>query len=418
MRADRWKHVLVFGCLAILAAGALAPGGDEPRTAARDARSTRGHSFDVVRSRWGPGSSIDAPIGQPGPAVAVVAAGDLSCDPTNEMFNAGHGTRRWCRAEDTEALIQRIDPDVVIPLGDTQYDEGRLAAFRASYALHWGLERWRSRPVVGNHEYLSSPDAHGYFTYFGPDAGPPGKGWYSYDAGAWHIVALNSNCMLVRCDRSSGQYRWLADDLAASPAPCTLVTFHHARFSSGPHGDEPELLLLRPIWRLLYQRGVDLVLNAHDHIYERFAPMDPAGTGIPRSASANSSSARVARSITGSNGCATRARCGTWTRSACCGSRSPTAAMRGRSSRSMGSLRRPGFRHVPRRSRGEAVTPRETRRETRRPPYPGRRSAPSDRAASSRPRRTNRSIDAVQGLPSDRSSVPAVRSRAIVAIVT
>jgi hypothetical protein len=174
-------------------------------------------------------------------------------------------------------LIQRIDPDIVIPLGDTQYDEGRLAAFRASYALHWGLERWRSRPVVGNHEYLSSPDAHGYFTYFGPQAGPPGKGWYSYDAGAWHVVALNSNCMLVGCDRSSRQYRWLADDLAADPQSCTLVSFHHPRFSSGPHGNDAELLLLRPIWRLLYRQGVDLVVNAHDHIYERFAPMDPRG---------------------------------------------------------------------------------------------------------------------------------------------
>ena len=333
MRANRWKHVLVFGCLAILAAGASAPGGDEARSATRVTSSTRGHPFDAVRTRWWLGNSIDAPTG-PTPVVTVVAAGDLSCDPTNEMFNAGHGTRRWCRAEDTEALIERIDPDIVIPLGDTQYDEGRLTAFRASYALHWGLERWRSRPVVGNHEYLSSPDAHGYFTYFGPEAGPPGKGWYSYDAGAWHVVALNSNCVLVRCDRSSGQYRWLASDLAASPESCTLVSFHHALFSSGPHGDEAELLLLRPIWRLLYQHGVDLVLNAHDHIYERFAPMDPADTGIPSSASANSSSVRVARSTTGSNGCATRARCGMWTRSACCGSRSPTAAMRGRSSRS------------------------------------------------------------------------------------
>jgi len=280
VRAKRWKHLVVCGCLAILAAGALASGGDEPRTGRRDASPTRGPRIDVVRTEWERGRSVDAPA-EPVPAVTVVAAGDLSCDPTNEMFNAGHGTRRWCRAEDTEALIQRIDPDIVIPLGDTQYDEGRLAAFRASYALHWGLERWRSRPVVGNHEYLSSPDAHGYFMYFGPEAGPPGKGWYSYDAGAWHVVALNSNCMLVRCDRSSRQYRWLADDLEASPGPCTLVSFHHARFSSGPHGDDPELLLLRPIWRLLYRRGVDLVVNAHDHIYERFAPMDPGGHRDP-----------------------------------------------------------------------------------------------------------------------------------------
>lgn len=259
--------------VAVLVAGFwTVAGGDRPPAGAAYASTPRGQR--VAGGAPVPMRGHD----DRGDPITIVAAGDLSCDPTNEMFNGGHGTRRWCRAEDTEALIASIDPDIVMPLGDTQYDEGRLAAYRASYALHWGVERDRTRAVVGNHEYLASPIAHGFFTYFGPSAGPTDRGWYAFDAGAWHVVVLNSNCMLVGCGAGSRQFRWLVADLdRTAPETCTLVAFHHPRFSSGPHGDDAELRLLRPIWRLLFSRGADLVINAHDHIYERFAPMDPRG---------------------------------------------------------------------------------------------------------------------------------------------
>ena len=237
--------------------------------------AARGHETDTPRTERPVQSSLQSPMRRPG--VSVVAAGDLSCDPANEMFRGGHGSPRWCRAEDTAALIDAIDPDVVIPLGDTQYDTGQLHDFRASYDRHWGKQLRRTRPVVGNHEYGASPDADGYFTYFGDRAGRRGRGWYSYRLGSWHVVALNSNCLLVACGPGSAQYRWLDRDLRTSRAACTLVAMHHPRFSSGPHGDDPDLQLLRPMWRLLYDRGAEVVLGAHDHIYERFAPMDPRG---------------------------------------------------------------------------------------------------------------------------------------------
>ncbi len=211
----------------------------------------------------------------PGVAV-VVAAGDIACDPGSGAFGNGGGTATWCRARDTFALIRAIDPDLVLPLGDEQYDDGRLTKFRRSYDLSWGSMRLRSRPVPGNHEY-GVADASGYFRYFGARAGSPGRGWYSYDLAGWHLVALNSNCSLVGCAVGSPQYRWLQADLGSHPLSCTLAYFHHPRFSSGPHGDDLEATWTRDLWRLLYARGADLVLNGHDHIYERFAPMTPAG---------------------------------------------------------------------------------------------------------------------------------------------
>lgn len=207
----------------------------------------------------------------------LVAAGDVACDPRSSMFAHGHGTATWCRAADTASLIRSIDPDVVLPLGDEQYDDGRITKFRRSYDASWGTFLDRTRPVPGNHEY-GVHGAAGYFRYFGAEAGPTGRGWYSYDLAGWHLVALNSNCDQVGCLAGSPQYRWLAADLRAHPAACTLAYFHHPRFSSGPHGNDPEAAWTRDLWRLLYARGADVILNGHDHLYERFAPMNPAGT--------------------------------------------------------------------------------------------------------------------------------------------
>jgi hypothetical protein len=233
----------------------------------------------------GAGSSPPAPHGEASPVPAyatadptIVAAGDISCDPTNSLFHHGHGTKTWCRAGDTTSLIERINPDEVLPLGDEQYEDGRLSAFHRSYAIHWGTQLWRSRPVPGNHEYYGSSSASGYFAFFGSHAGPGKRGWYSYDLGAWHLIALNSNCDLIRCRPGSAQYRWLHHDLATHASACTLAYFHHPRFSSGPHGNDSTVALTTPFWRLLYRGGADVILNGHDHIYERFAPMTPMGT--------------------------------------------------------------------------------------------------------------------------------------------
>ncbi len=215
----------------------------------------------------------------PDPAVATVAAaGDIACDPTHEFFNDGRGTAKWCRAADTRDLLRALDPDVVLALGDTQYDEGRYNAYLASYDKSWGRLLGRTRPAIGNHEYYVSSEANGYFSYFGDRAGPEGKGWYSYDLASWHVIALNSNCQLIECGPGSQQYAWLEADLAEHPTSCTLAYFHHPRFSSGPHGDDPSVT---PLWKLLYAAGTEAIFVGHDHVYERFQPLTPAGVRDP-----------------------------------------------------------------------------------------------------------------------------------------
>ncbi len=128
--------------------------------------------------------------------------------------------------------------------------------------------------MVGNHEY-GTRDAAGYFSYFGGAAGDPAEGWYSYDLGSWHLIALNSECSHVGgCGAGSAQERWLRADLAAHRTACTLAYWHEPRFSSGQHGDRASY---DAFWRDLYDAGAEIVLNGHDHDYERFAPQNPDG---------------------------------------------------------------------------------------------------------------------------------------------
>jgi hypothetical protein len=139
-------------------------------------------------------------------------------------------------------------------------------------------------PAVGNHEYQTSGgtgcdkngQAAGYYSYFGAAAGDPTKGYYSYDIGAWHLIALNSNCSIVKCSANSPQETWLKADLAAHPNVCTLAYFHHPRFSTTANSNG-----VSPLWADFYPGGVDLVLNGHQHNYERFAPQTPSGTYDP-----------------------------------------------------------------------------------------------------------------------------------------
>jgi 3',5'-cyclic AMP phosphodiesterase CpdA len=175
--------------------------------------------------------------------------------------------------EKTAELLDTLE-GTVFTLGDNAYENGTSDEFRHCYDPSWGRHRARTMPVPGNHDY-GTPGAAGYFDYFGPAAGDPGRGWYAYDAGAWRVYALNSNCADVGgCLAGSRQEHWLREDLAANPRACVLAMWHHPRFSSGQHGNDAST---QDLWRALYAANAELVLNSHDHDYERFAAQTPTG---------------------------------------------------------------------------------------------------------------------------------------------
>jgi hypothetical protein len=206
--------------------------------------------------------------------VKIAAAGDIACDPGSSHFNGGQGSGLNCRQQATSDLLVGAGYDAVLLAGDIQYENGAYSKFLASYDPSWGRVKAITRPVPGNHEYQTG-GAAGYYQYFGPAAGDPAKGYYSYDLGGWHVVALNSNCSAVGgCGAGSAQEQWLRADLAANPASCTLAYWHHPRFSSGAHGSDSTYTAF---WQALYDANADVVIVGHDHDYERFAPQNASG---------------------------------------------------------------------------------------------------------------------------------------------
>ncbi|MDE3011432.1 MAG: metallophosphoesterase [Pseudomonadota bacterium] len=191
----------------------------------------------------------------------LLVAGDIG------ECNAERKPRDPARA--TGALLDDR-PGLVLAAGDLAYPDGQPADFADCFDPAWGMVRARLLPAPGNHEYHTK-EASGYFRYFGQQAGTPGAGWYSVDFAGWHIIALNSNLPL---DAASVQIDWLRRDLAARPRGCLLAFWHHPRFSSGEHGDNA---FIEPAWRMLTAAGADIVVNGHDHEYERFAPQDADG---------------------------------------------------------------------------------------------------------------------------------------------
>jgi acid phosphatase type 7 len=177
-------------------------------------------------------------------------------------------------AEATAKLLDEI-PGTVFTAGDNAYEGGTAEQFAKCYDPTWGRQKSRTRPSVGNHEFHSG-GATPYFDYFGANAGDPSRGYYSYELGAWHIIVLNSECAEVGgCQAGSVEEKWLRADLQAHPHVCTLAYGHKPLFSSGAkHGNDPEM---KPFWHDLYAAHATLILNGHDHDYERFAPQDPEG---------------------------------------------------------------------------------------------------------------------------------------------
>jgi hypothetical protein len=203
-------------------------------------------------------STLRAPTAAP---LIVVAAGDVSAPEVAVQAL-------------TANLVESLHPAAVLVLGDAQYGEGTIEQFEHAYEPTWGRFKAITWPVPGNHEYKSG--GHGYFAYFGARAGEEARGFYSFDLGDWHFIALNTGdeCHAIGCDAESAQAKWLEADLAASTKKCTIAYWHHPRFGSGHHGRfEPAATF----WKILAAHHVELVLNGHEHLYERLAPMNAEG---------------------------------------------------------------------------------------------------------------------------------------------
>lgn len=195
---------------------------------------------------------------------------------TSDPVLVGAGDIARCPTTGAEATAKLLDviPGTVFTTGDNAYESGTATEFQDCYDPTWGRHKARTRPTPGNHEYYTA-GASGYFGYFGTAAGDPSEGYYSYNLGDWHIVSLNSMCENVGgCDATSPMVTWLEQDLSSNPKACTVAYFHHPLFSSGEHGNNTKM---RPTWDALYAANADVVLNGHDHNYERFAPQSPSG---------------------------------------------------------------------------------------------------------------------------------------------
>jgi acid phosphatase type 7 len=190
------------------------------------------------------------------PSKTVLIAGDIaSCD--------------WSADARTAALIASRR-GVVMTTGDNAYPVADRSVLRNCYGPTWGRFKSRTRPALGNHD-----DLEAFSAYFGRKGGPRGRGYYAFDLGSWRIYVLDSNCGLrPRCTMNSPQYRWLRRDLERHPRRCTMAVLHHPVHSSGIHGNSSKTI---PLVRLLYGAGTEVVVNGHDHLYERFQRARPWG---------------------------------------------------------------------------------------------------------------------------------------------
>lgn len=211
------------------------------------------------------------PSPSPAPEAVLLAAGDIAaCSRDGDAATAA------ILAQHPEATVQT--------LGDNAYDKGTPRQF-GCFGDTWGVALDRMHPALGGHDYMTE-NAAGYFGYFGevlapfaPTATDPTMGWYAYDLGAWRIIVLNSICDRIGgCEKSSPQGTWLKTELAEHPATCSLAVIHNPRFSSGRKENEPRV---QPLWELLHEAGVEVVLSGDNHAYERLAPMTPTGKQDP-----------------------------------------------------------------------------------------------------------------------------------------
>ncbi len=212
----------------------------------------------------------------------VVAVGDISCDPTSQYVGGENPTK--CQDTKVANVISTAGAEKILLLGDIQYDNGTLAKFQQAFNKNWGGLMSYFLPAPGNHEY-ETKGASGYFDYFngvntdGGIAGIRTQGFYKTSVGSWSLYSLNSNCKNIGgCEPGSPEYTWLEAELAKDNNTCKLAFWHHPIVSSSEHGAQTEdTSRMVGIYSLLDSHKTSLVLNGHDHVYERFAPQNSLG---------------------------------------------------------------------------------------------------------------------------------------------
>lgn len=223
-----------------------------------------------------PTRALATAVTSPGPTTVLPSEGVAATNPPVTAVLVAAGDIASCTSKGDDATARLLDdmPGTIVTLGDNVYPSGTATQFRDCYGPTWGRQLVRTRPAPGNHDYLTS-GAAAYFDYFGAAAGDPATGYYAYDLGAWRIYALNSNCGDIGgCGTGSPEVAWLQGDLADNPHQCVLAYWHDPRYSSGRHGSNAAM---SGLWDTLHAAGAEIVLSAHDHTYERFAPQSDSG---------------------------------------------------------------------------------------------------------------------------------------------
>jgi Calcineurin-like phosphoesterase len=222
----------------------------------------------------------------------IMGAGDIDADP------AGTSTADLATSE----ILVQANPATVFTAGDGQHPYGTIEAYSDpnGYAGSWGRPGLKSKtcPAVGNHDYYDPlPGPAGYLAYFSPPCPhrpdieyartsggyiiptvyayrpAPGSGWWAY--------VLDSQCTHSEergpsCTRYSNQLNWFRQHMAAHPVRCRVVFWHHPRFGNGaPFGDDSRVYWLHAV--AAHAGRASLIINGHNHAYERFTSMTADG---------------------------------------------------------------------------------------------------------------------------------------------
>jgi predicted phosphodiesterase len=209
----------------------------------------------------------------------IIAVGDIACSADEANFNDGKGLVDACHQKAVGKAIENEHADAVMLLGDIQYPTGLVTDYNRSFVPYWRGITIPIYSVPGNHDYgnaTRTPSLDGYkqtFKTFFPSATyeKEGKGYYDFNIAEWQFYALDSNCDYVGgCGDGSDQLNWLTRKVTSSTAKCSIAMWHHPVFTSGEHNALPDITYGRDFWRTLQDAGTDIVLNGHDHDYERF----------------------------------------------------------------------------------------------------------------------------------------------------